>query len=123
MAGDVTRRRRPEPAPEPEEKPGTGSGSGTGSGGAFEIPIEDVIDLHAFLPADVRDVAAEYLRAAHERGLAEVRLIHGRGRGVQRALIQQMLASLDFVFGWRDDAHLGATVVVLAPNPLKSADR
>ncbi len=78
---------------------------------AFEVPIEDSIDLHAFLPKDVRDVAREYLVAAHERGFAEVRLIHGRGRGVQRALIRQMLATLDFVHGWRDDAHLGATIV------------
>lgn len=78
---------------------------------AFEVPIEDSIDLHAFLPKDVRDVAREYLIAAHERGFAEVRLIHGRGRGVQRALVQQMLTTLDFVHGWRDDAHLGATIV------------
>jgi len=42
---------------------------------------------------------------------------------VQRALIQQMLRSLDFVFGWRDDEHLGATIVVLAPNPLKFGGR
>jgi dsDNA-specific endonuclease/ATPase MutS2 len=89
----------------------------------FQIPIEESIDLHAFRPADVRDVAREYLEAAHERGLAEVRLIHGRGRGVQRALIQQMLPTLVFVQSWRDDAHLGATVVVLAPNPLKSPSR
>ena len=80
-------------------------------GAAFEVPIEDHLDLHAFLPKDVRDVAREYLIAARERGFAEVRLIHGRGRGVQRALIQQMLATLDFVYGWRDDAHLGATIV------------
>ena len=78
---------------------------------AFEVPIEDSIDLHAFLPKDVRDVAREYLIAAHERGFTEVRLIHGRGRGVQRALVQQMLTTLDFVHGWRDDAHLGATIV------------
>ena len=89
----------------------------------FEVPIEDSIDLHAFLPADVRDVAREYLAAAHERGFTEVRLIHGRGRGVQRALIQQMLQTLDFVFGWRDDEHLGATIVVLAPNPVKLPGR
>lgn len=81
-------------------------------GDLFEIPIEDSIDLHAFLPKDVRDVARDYLVAAHERGLTEVRLIHGRGRGVQRALIQQMLRSLDFVQRWHDDAHLGATIVV-----------
>jgi DNA-nicking Smr family endonuclease len=85
----------------------------------FEIPIEDSIDLHAFRPGDVRDVAREYLVAAHERGLTEVRLIHGRGRGVQRALVQTMLQSLDIVERYRDDEHLGATIVVLAPNPLK----
>jgi DNA-nicking Smr family endonuclease len=78
----------------------------------FEIPIEDSIDLHAFLPKDVRDVARDYLVAARERGFTEVRLIHGRGQGVQRALIQQMLRSLDFVQRWHDDAHLGATIVI-----------
>ena len=89
----------------------------------FEVPIEESIELHAFLPADIRDVAREYLAAAHERGFTEVRLIHGRGRGVQRALIQQMLRTLDFVLSWRDDEHLGATIVVLAPNPLKFPGR
>jgi DNA-nicking Smr family endonuclease len=78
----------------------------------FEIPIEDSIDLHAFLPKDVRDVARDYLVAARERGFTEVRLIHGRGQGVQRALIQQMLRSMDFVQRWHDDAHLGATIVI-----------
>jgi DNA-nicking Smr family endonuclease len=79
----------------------------------FEIPIEDSLDLHAFRPNDVRDVAHEYLLAARERGLREVRLIHGRGRGLQRANIQQMLQSLDFVERFWDDAHLGATIVIL----------
>jgi DNA-nicking Smr family endonuclease len=79
----------------------------------FEIPIEDALDLHAFRPNEVRDVAAEYLAAAHARGLTEVRLIHGRGRGVQRANIQSLLRSLPFVERYWDDAHLGATVVRL----------
>jgi DNA-nicking Smr family endonuclease len=79
----------------------------------FEIPIEESLDLHAFLPRDVRDVALEYLAAARERGFREVRLIHGRGRGVQRANIQRMLETLDFVERFWDDAHLGATIVVL----------
>jgi DNA-nicking Smr family endonuclease len=79
----------------------------------IEIPIEESLDLHAFLPAEVRDVALEYLLAARERGLREVRLIHGRGKGVQRASMQALLQTLDFVEGFRDDAHLGATVVVL----------
>jgi DNA-nicking Smr family endonuclease len=79
----------------------------------IEIPIEDSLDLHAFRPAEVREVAHDYLLAARERGFREVRLIHGRGRGVQRASIQSLLRTLDFVEDFRDDAHLGATVVVL----------
>jgi len=80
-----------------------------------EIPIEDVLDLHPFRPDEVRDVAREYLEEARRRGFTEVRLIHGRGKGVQRALIQRMLQELPFVMSFYDDAHLGATVVVLAP--------
>ena len=79
----------------------------------IEIPIEDHLDLHPFLPNEIRDVTHEYLLAARERGFREVRLIHGRGRGVQRANVQSLLANLDFVEAFRDDAHLGATVVVL----------
>jgi DNA-nicking Smr family endonuclease len=54
---------------------------------AHRIPIEPAIDLHAFAPRDVTAVVEDYLEAAHAEGLAEVRLIHGRGRGVQRAHI------------------------------------
>ena len=49
-----------------------------------EIPIEDSIDLHRFRPAEVAEVVEAYLEAAFEKGLREVRIIHGRGRGVQR---------------------------------------
>ena len=55
------------------------------------IPIEDAIDLHAFAPADIVSVVDEYLHAAHEAGFAIVRLIHGRGKGVQRAAVQRLL--------------------------------
>ena len=55
---------------------------------AHEIPIEDSLDLHPFAPRDIPSVVEEYIRAAHERGLKEVRLIHGRGRGVQRGIVQ-----------------------------------
>jgi DNA-nicking Smr family endonuclease len=79
----------------------------------IEIPIEDSLDLHAFRANEIRDVCHDYLLAARERGFREVRLIHGRGRGVQRANVQSLLRTLDFVEGFRDDAHLGATVVVL----------
>ena len=79
----------------------------------MEIPIEETFDLHSFLPEDVRDVTREYLEQARARGFREVRLIHGRGIGVQRANVQSLLRTLDFVADFWDDAHLGATVVVL----------
>ncbi len=83
----------------------------------FELPIEDTIDLHPFLPAEVRDVAREYLMAARERGFRQVRLIHGRGIGVQREIIQSLLRKLDFVEDFHDadgsGGGWGATVVVL----------
>lgn len=58
----------------------------------FVVPIEDAIDLHHFRPAELLDVVDAYLDAAIERGILEVRLIHGRGKGVQRARIQALLA-------------------------------
>ncbi len=82
---------------------------------ALQIPIEDSLDLHAFLPDEIRSVTLEYLTEARRRGLCEVRLIHGRGTGVQRANIQSLLRTLEFVEGFRDDASLGATVVMLHP--------
>jgi dsDNA-specific endonuclease/ATPase MutS2 len=80
---------------------------------AIEIPIEEMLDLHPFRANEIRDVAREYLEQARARGFREVRLIHGRGKGVQRANVQALLRTLDFVMDFRDDAHLGATVVVL----------
>jgi len=78
-----------------------------------EIPITDVLDLHPFRADDVRDVALEYLTAARARGFRQVRLIHGRGIGMQRANVQAMLRTLPWVEDFWDDASLGATVVVL----------
>lgn len=85
----------------------------------FEVPIEDVLDLHAFRPADVKDVAHEYLMEARKRGLRQVRLIHGRGMGVQRERVQSLLRTLDWVEAFHDADHTGggwgATVVLLKP--------
>jgi len=78
-----------------------------------EIPITDTLDLHPFRPDEVRSVVREYLEAARARGFGEVRLIHGRGIGVQRANVHSLLRTLQFVQGFRDDASLGATVVLL----------
>jgi DNA-nicking Smr family endonuclease len=79
------------------------------------IPIEDALDLHTFAPRDIPSVVDEYLRAAHEAGLREVRLIHGRGIGVQRARVQQVLREHPLVESYGDaaESHLGATVARL----------
>lgn len=86
---------------------------------AFELPIEEAIDLHAFAPADVLSVVDEYLIAAHAAGFRLVRLIHGRGKGVQRASIHRLLRSHPLVRDFADapETHLGATVVALRPEP------
>ena len=81
--------------------------------GPVEIPITDSLDLHPFRPDEIRDVALEYLAVARERGIRQVRLIHGRGIGMQRANVQAMLRRLEWVEDFWDDALLGATVVVL----------
>ena len=82
---------------------------------AHRIPIEGTLDLHAFAPRDVASVVAEYVTAAHDAGLPEVRLIHGRGRGVQRGIVQQALEQHPLVEAFWDatETHLGATVARL----------
>ena len=82
---------------------------------AHELPLEAELDLHAFAPRDVTSVVEEYVRAAHEAGLREVRLIHGRGIGVQRGMVQQALDRHPLVAEFWDDtrAHLGATIARL----------
>ena len=57
----------------------------------IDLPIEDVLDLHSFPPKDVPDVVRDYLDAACEAGLRELRIIHGRGRGVQRKTVRTLL--------------------------------
>jgi DNA-nicking Smr family endonuclease len=81
--------------------------------GPVEIPITDALDLHPFRPDEIRDVALEYLTEARRRGFRQVRLIHGRGIGTQRANVQALLRRLDWIEDFWDDAMLGATVVVL----------
>ena len=79
------------------------------------IPIEDQLDLHAFAPRDVESVVEEYINAAHEAGLTEVRVIHGRGKGVQRGIVQHALERHPLVVEFWDatETHLGATVARL----------
>jgi DNA-nicking Smr family endonuclease len=82
---------------------------------AHHVPIEDSIDLHAFHPKDIKSVVEEYVNAAHEAGLREVRLIHGRGKGIQRGIVQAALERHPLVEEFSDatETHLGATVARL----------
>jgi dsDNA-specific endonuclease/ATPase MutS2 len=82
------------------------------------VPIEGVLDLHAFAPRDIPSVVSEYIDAAVAAGLLEVRLVHGRGRGVQRGIVQAALDRHARVAEFWDDpgAHLGATVARLSAN-------
>lgn len=89
------------------------------AGGSDEpvvLPVEDSLDLHAFRPRDIPSVVEEYLRAAHQRRFREVRLIHGRGRGAQRRVVQSFLAGHPLVARFFDApperGGWGATVVV-----------
>jgi hypothetical protein len=66
------------------------------------IPTEDFIDLHPFAPREIPDVVEAYLEAAVENGFSEVRLIHGKGIGVQRDRVQKLLAKHPLVSSYRD---------------------
>jgi DNA-nicking Smr family endonuclease len=84
-------------------------------GDVHQVPIEASLDLHAFHPRDIPSVVAEYVEAARAAGLREVRLIHGRGRGVQRGIVQAALEKSPAVEEFWDatETHLGATVARL----------
>ena len=83
------------------------------------VPIEREIDLHAFAPRDIPSVVEAYIEAAVNAGFREVRLIHGRGRGVQRGIVQATLDRHPNVEEFSDDtaSHLGATLVRLRRTP------
>ena len=83
----------------------------------FRIPIEDVLDLHTVSPRDVELVVEEYLSETHRLGFTGVRIIHGRGIGVQREVVRKILARTTFVESFGDApmgaGGWGATVVTL----------
>jgi len=83
----------------------------------FELPIEREIDLHAFAPRDIPSVVCEYIAAAAAAGFDRVRVVHGRGRGVQRGIVQSALDRHPQVIEFWDDpdSHLGATIARLSP--------
>lgn len=89
--------------------------------GVVELPTTDVLDLHGFLPRDMKEVVAAWLDAVCEAGMTEVRVVHGRGVGVQREMVRSLLARDPRVASYGDapaDAGgWGATLVTLRPRP------
>jgi DNA-nicking Smr family endonuclease len=83
----------------------------------IDLPIGPELDLHTFLPREIASVVEEYVHAAHAKGLRELRLVHGRGKGVQRGIVQSVLEKHPLVEAFWDDtsAHLGATCCRLTP--------
>jgi dsDNA-specific endonuclease/ATPase MutS2 len=83
----------------------------------IRIPITDVFDLHSVPPPDVRDIVEEYLTEAHRLGYKALRIIHGRGIGVQREIVRSVLARTEFVAAYSDApaeaGGWGATIVTL----------
>ena len=81
------------------------------------LPLEDFIDLHPFPPKDIPSVVEEYLEQCRQAGLKEVRIIHGRGTGVQRNIVRSILQKHPLVLSFQDapaeGGGWGATVVVL----------
>ena len=84
----------------------------------IEIPVDGLLDLHLFRPSDVADLVDEYLRACRERGIYEVKIIHGKGRGVLRRTVHSLLKKHPLVADFHLDSGpsgWGATIAQLRP--------
>jgi dsDNA-specific endonuclease/ATPase MutS2 len=83
----------------------------------YELPITDVLDLHTFKPAEIADVVQSYLDAAHEKEILQIRIIHGKGIGVQRETVRKILQRdprvLEFSPAPESAGGWGATLVTL----------
>ncbi|HEY1235901.1 MAG TPA: Smr/MutS family protein [Candidatus Binatia bacterium] len=83
------------------------------------FPASDTIDLHPFVPGEIPSVVEEYLQQCFDAGIYEVRIVHGRGMGVQRRIVQSLLAKHPLVASFKDAppeaGGWGATVALLKP--------
>ncbi len=85
----------------------------------LELPIDGVLDLHTFQAREVKDLIPDYLAACQERGILQVRIIHGKGTGTLRRTVHAILARLpavaSFDLAMEDAGGWGATMVMLVP--------
>ena len=93
---------------------------------SIQLPIDGTLDLHTFHPRDVKDLVPEYLRACRERGILQVRIVHGKGTGTMRRTVHAVLDELpeiaSYKLGGDGGGGWGATIVVLLPAKEKPAD-
>lgn len=86
-------------------------------GETVDLEITDSLDLHAFHPSDIRNVTEAYLSEAHSKGFSIVRIIHGKGVGIQREIVRQVLSETDFVKSFKNAPEFsgswGATIALL----------
>lgn len=82
-----------------------------------ELPIDGVLDLHTFNPREIRDLLPDYIAACRQKGIFEIRIIHGKGTGMLRKTVHSMLGKLPGISSFRlaeeDGGGWGATIVVL----------
>jgi DNA-nicking Smr family endonuclease len=84
-----------------------------------ELPINGVLDLHTFQPGEVKELVPDYLSACREKGILQIRIIHGKGTGAMRRKVHSILGRLPEVASFRlageDGGGWGATIVILKP--------
>ncbi len=78
-----------------------------------EIPVTDILDLHTFAPRDIKTVVEEYLYQCTQKGFRYVRIIHGKGIGVNRELVRSILKRSEFVESFEEGPDWGSTAVTL----------
>jgi DNA-nicking Smr family endonuclease len=89
--------------------------------GPHEFPIDGTLDLHTFRPGEVKDLVEDYLAACRERGILQVRIIHGKGIGTLREMVHATLKRMPMVDSFRlagdEGGGWGATIVLLKAAP------
>lgn len=85
-----------------------------------ELPLEDVLDLHSFAPKEIKTLVTDYLEDAYQAGFPEVRIIHGKGIGVQREMVRTIALRNPHVASVRqapeDAGSWGATLITFRAN-------